>query len=429
MNPQLIMENSKWEEKPQGWSIHTIFLLGMTIFSIQAKLQDFFDNKLGKRFMLEDLKSQVRLMGEPNQNQEEEKINKELEDIKKTLVSFNKEIRDINKNILGELNIKKQVALLDVDCLCTIIKEKLTYSHESKKTIDLVNSTLKLNLSRENRKILSSIEEISKFLMEKEKFEGLNYLDKVYKGQIAEPINIYSIGYGKTAVLCVGRVIEKAINDYSKKLFDKKVITQKEFYEFLNNQYKNKIGFLKSKRFIDEEEFTDLTSFSFKRNKGGHPDLGEIDNEVAKSLIQQGIWIVFGLQKKIRETQSQLEIENDKARELLGEKVLQVQFKDEPLFQFRTYKIRKLRRINFFFLPPPHTHQLPHMQFMHSSQKHTIKSSSGFWQADFSGNHKAFQLLQCLIHQLFPDCSLQPNTFHKGLGCGIPFLSISKILS
>lgn len=57
-------------------------------------------------------------------------------------------------------------------------------------------------------------------------------------------------------------------------------------------------GFLKGK-FINEEEFFKLKSYAFDRDKGGHPNLGEIDNERARTLISQGIWLIIELQKKI----------------------------------------------------------------------------------------------------------------------------------
>ena len=61
-----------------------------------------------------------------------------------------------------------------------------------------------------------------------------------------------------------------------------------------------------------------LNSFSFKRNKGGHPNLGDIDNDKARTLIEQGIWLVTDLQKKIKEVKSEVEIEEEKARKMLG---------------------------------------------------------------------------------------------------------------
>ena len=291
----------------------------MTISSVNFRLDELFENKLEKRFMLEDLKSRVKLMGEPTEEKDNEKIIKDMKDIEKIILSFNEEIKDINENILKKLNIPKKIVLLNVENVSEIIKDKLGYVHKDATTIDLVNQKFKLELSHEIKKVRYSLEGINTFFRSREKFDGTKQIDKIYFKDINEAINIYSIGYGKTAVLCVGRAIEALINKFLDKLFEKNIIQKQDYDKKVNSDYNEKIGFLKGK-FISEEEFSELNSFSFKRNKGGHPNLGEIDDERARTFIQQGIWLVIDLQKKIEETKSDGEVEEEKTRELLGGK-------------------------------------------------------------------------------------------------------------
>lgn len=297
------------EKKIKGVGIYTLVLLGISISSIEARLAYFFDTTLGKKFMLEDLKSKLSL----GKEKDKEIISKEMNNIKKRLTSINDRIININENVLSPLNLEKKLSTLDINYLLKIIKERLSYVHKTDETINLIDKTFDLSLYKEIQKINSSLGELMNFLKEKEDFEGIKKIDENYRQDIRESTNIFSIGYGRTAVLCIGRTIEKIINNYLRKLLEKQKITQKEFDEFIGNKYNNKIGFLKSK-FIDEEEYSKLKAFSFDRDKGGHADLGEIDNERARTLIQQGIWLIVDLQNKIKEVKS----DEEKAREILG---------------------------------------------------------------------------------------------------------------
>lgn len=64
-------------------------------------------------------------------------------------------------------------------------------------------------------------------------------------------------------------------------------------------KYSKKIDFLAGNNFLGEEEYHKLKAFSFDRNRGGHPDLGDIDKKRAKTYLSTGIWIIIDLQKKI----------------------------------------------------------------------------------------------------------------------------------
>ena len=162
----------------------------------------------------------------------------------------------------------------------------------------LADENLKLKVSQELKKISDSISDIEEHMKDFEKFEGLNDINKKYKKSIIEARNIYSFGYGETAILCMGRAIESIINDCLRYLCRNGEISRTELKEKLKIKYVDKIGFLLSKRVISEEVFLKLKAFAFDRNKGGHPDLGHVSLSRARTLIQQGIWIIIDLQKK-----------------------------------------------------------------------------------------------------------------------------------
>jgi hypothetical protein len=325
---ELEMDNPK--DKFVGMSFYTSVMLGVLISQIQMKISNFFENKIGKRMMLEDLK--LNLLGTPEKEKDEGEIINEIKSIKSALNSINKEIGEINKDILDLIQIPKKISLLNVEAICKIIQEKLLYSHKTKDTIKLVEENFKIKLSQELDKVPISIKQLFDFLSNREKFDEVKNTGESNKS-IREAINIYSSGYGKTAVLCMGRTIEKVVNNYLKCLLDNQKITSEKYDELIYGKksnkgedrfeprYQNKIGFLKGGNFLNDEEFLDLRQFACKRNKGGHPDLGEIDNQRAKILIQQGIFLIIDLQNRIKSL--------DIAKEEISNGVLESKLKEK----------------------------------------------------------------------------------------------------
>ena len=287
------------EKEFLGMSIHTAALLGASLLSVNLRLIDFLENRLEKRIMLESLKEKISLKVGGSVVKKTSKINKSIERVKNQLESINQEIKDINENVLAEVGINKRLNLLDVSSVNQLVEERLKTCPQNNETVDLFNENTKMKILNSFSKVIDSINEIFEYLSSREDFGGLEKLQKSYAKNLKESIHIYSFGYSKTAVLCAGRTIEKVINDYIRKLFENNRISKEDFDEFINNEYSNKLGFLKDK-FINEEEFTKLKAFSFDRNKGGHPDLGEITQEKARSLISNAIWLIIDLQEKIK---------------------------------------------------------------------------------------------------------------------------------
>ncbi|MDP1729131.1 MAG: hypothetical protein Q8L27_02940 [archaeon] len=286
----------------KGFSSHTFILFGFALSSIQVRISNFLESNLEKHMMLHNLKEEIMGLSEQDtfkKNRDDRiKLNQERINIERQLSQVNKEIKDINKNVLKPMEVSYHLLLLEAKVISKLILARFSSYHSSKETIRLHNENLRLNILNEFKPLSDSIVKIIRQFKDRERFDGLDNLSKELRRNAKESINIFSIGYGKTGVLCIGRTIENEINNYLKILFKTKKITPEKFKEFKDNKYNNKIGFLKD-RFLNEEEFTKLKAFSFDRDKGGHPNLGEIDNSRAKTLIQQGIWLVIDLQKKI----------------------------------------------------------------------------------------------------------------------------------
>jgi hypothetical protein len=282
--------------KVKGLGSHAFILLGFTLSSVQIKISNFLENNLEKNVMLHSLKEE--LLEIDKDEKDSKRLILERSHVEERLISINEELKEINKSILTPLRIPFPFPLLKTKIISKMIIERFSHYQSNKDLIRLYNENLRLKIINQFKPLLDSLKKIIQHFSDKEKFEGIDETSKESKSYIREAINIYSIGYGKTAVLCLGRDIENEINNYLRGLKKRRKITPRQFKEFINNKYNNKLGFLKEK-FIDEEEFTKLKAFSFDRDKGGHPDLGEIDNNRARTLIQQGVWLIIDLQKKI----------------------------------------------------------------------------------------------------------------------------------
>ena len=301
---------------------------GRSLGMLEREIIFLLENLTEKQMIFESIleKIDLNLNENPEKGKEEKKI--EIDVWEKQIRVINLMIKKVNSIFLKTFGIKKEIIELDKNKILKLIQKRFGKFPDSEGSIFLANENLRMALIIEIKKSLDSIEEIHDYLSDKECFGGFDKLSKNYKKDILEAIHIYSIGYGKTAVLCVGRTIEDLINKFLIKLFEKEKISKDDYDKKINKKYNEKIGFLKGK-FLSEEEHTKLFALSFDRNKGGHPGLGEIDNLRARTLIQQGIWIIIDLQRKIDELKSEIEIEQDKARDLLGGKSLHSDFLKE----------------------------------------------------------------------------------------------------
>jgi len=308
-----------------GGGAHFATGFGRSLSLLEKEIISLLENLTEKQIIFESIIEKIDLNFDKNQERKQEKKKIKMDIWEKQIDSINLGIKKISSIFLKTFDIKKEIVELDKNKILKLIQKRFERSLDSEGSIFLANENLRMALIIELKKSLDSLEKIHDYLEDKEYFEGFDKLSKNYKKYVLESIHIYSIGYGKTAVLCVGRTIEDLINKFLTKLFEKGKISNEDYEKIINSKYNDKIGFLKGK-FLTEEEFIDLNSFSFKRNKGGHPNLGDIDNNRARTFIQQGIWLIIDLQKKVDEVKSETEVEQDKARKLLGGRSLHSSF-------------------------------------------------------------------------------------------------------
>lgn len=272
---------------------------------INDTVYSFWNDKFEKVLLINNIKENIWF-----EHIKDEKFRKSnfgssklrIPDVIKAIKQINDIIIDFNDTILSVEGIQQKIKTIDIKYIGKILKERASISLKlnDPKAFRLADENLRLRISRELKKVSNSISDIEKYMEDSERFSGLEYIDKRYKKSVVEARNVYSFGYGETATLCMGRAIESVINDYLRYLYKNKKISQTELKDKLKIRYVDRISFLLSKKLISEEEFLKMKVFTFDRNKGGHPGLGHIDLDRAKTLIQQGIWIVTDLQKKIR---------------------------------------------------------------------------------------------------------------------------------
>lgn len=283
----------------KGLGIHNIITLGILMESIELEIKSFLDSYIDKIVILKSLKEELLLTEIEQKVKRKENIKISIDSAKKRIQKINFLIKEFNE-ILSLLDLKNSLKELDETKICNIFENRLEKDFFEEDSIVLANEHLFLALSSEFKTVMDSIKELMDYFKRFQVFEGIENLEKLYYKQIKEAINIFSIGYGQTAVLCAGRILEGMINDYLKKLLEKKDISLENFNEFINNKYNNKLGFLKDKVFLSEEEFIKLKAFTFDRDKGGHPHLGDINQEKAKILISSAIWLIIDFQIKFK---------------------------------------------------------------------------------------------------------------------------------
>lgn len=289
----------------RGISLYKAILLGEMLRFIDDSVYSFWNDKFEKVLLINSIKENIWFEHIKDENFRKSNFGPSKLRIYNTINAIkqiNDMIIDFNDTVLSVEGIQQKIKTINIKYIGKIIKERASISLKlnDPKAFDLADENLRLKVYRELKKVSDSISDIEKYMEDSERFSGLEYINKRYKKSIIEAKNVYSFGYGETATLCMGRAIESAINDYLRYLYKNKKINQTELKGKLKIRYVDRIGFLLSKKFISEEEFLKMKAFAFDRNKGGHPDLGRIDLDRAKTLIQQGIWIVIDLQKKIK---------------------------------------------------------------------------------------------------------------------------------
>ncbi len=304
----------------EGFGAKFAVSLGRILSTIERDIILLYESFLQIEIINDSMLQNIDLLAGKDLIDEKEGGDKEERGIKKLneeMRNINLNIENLNKKLLEPWKFGKKILTLDESKILIFYKERFDKKWSNQEALKLANEKFRLEVFSEISKVLNSIKEFSDQFENLEKFSGYENLKMPSKEDTREAIHINSIGYGRTAVLCVGRAIEGLIEKSLLKLFEKNKISKEDYDRKIDLPYSDKIGFLKVK-FLTEEEFTDLKSFSFKRNKGGHSNLGDISNDEARTLIQQGILQITNLQKKIDEVKSEVEIEQEKAREMLG---------------------------------------------------------------------------------------------------------------
>jgi len=303
-----------------GFGAKFAVTLGAILTAIEGDIILLYESFLQSEIMRNSMLQHINLLAGKDlidEEKDETKKNLGTQKLGEELDKINLAIESINKSLLESWKFKRRILSLDKSRIINLYKKRFYQKWSNDESLKLANENFNLEITSEIKKSLSSIREFLEQFETSEIFAGYGDIRMPHKKDVQEAIHINSIGYGRTAILCIGRSIEDLINKYLLKLFEKSKISKEEYDRKVGLNYSNKIGFLKGK-FLTEEEFADLNSFSFKRNKGGHPNLGDIDNDKARTLLEQGIWLIIELQKKIETVEKGVNIEQDKSRELLG---------------------------------------------------------------------------------------------------------------
>ncbi len=281
--------------------------LGMILSTIEREIILLREGFLRMEIMRDSMNQNIDLLaGErfttKKDGDSEEVLNtKELTD---KIEEINLSIENLNEKLLEGWKLEKRVVPLNEPNIISLYKERFNKKWSSQESLNLANKNFQLGISFELNKSLNSIREFSEHFESLEYFPGYDGINMPHKKEIQEAIHINSIGYGRTAVLCVGRTIEDLVNKFLKRLYEENKISKEDYEKKIESKHIDKIGFLNGK-FLTDEEFTKLKAFSFDRNKGGHLNLGDISNERAKTFVQQGIWLVLDLQSKIKKIKHQ----------------------------------------------------------------------------------------------------------------------------
>ncbi|MCK5624832.1 DUF4145 domain-containing protein [Candidatus Pacearchaeota archaeon] len=254
-----------------------------------------------------------------NKSEEKERKDKFFNRNKEIIEEINKEINKFN------LKLKEKYKFLPLKSLEIINLEyikKIIYEHQGKDSTSRKYTLLQLNnclLDFENsiKNFLDSFE------IQLIPFKGrdvTDFLNEENGIMVKEAFDIYSIGYFGTAVFLMGKCLEKNITDFLKKNVNKNKIKY-PLNEIEKCTFHQKINILKNETFISESDYSKIMSIKWERNIAVHPSKKEeIEKLMADSsgTITLCINQIINFQKKIEEVKSEAEIQEEKARELLG---------------------------------------------------------------------------------------------------------------
>lgn len=287
------------------------------IFGLAMHLKRIEDLKLGLRTNFNGALL-VALYFE-NESEEKEKKDNFFNRNKEIIDEINEEIKRFN------LKLEKDYSFLPTKPLEIINLEKvkkIIYEHQGKDSNSREHTILKLTnclLDSENsiKNFLDSFEiQLMPFLGRKlpKEIGEENYR------LVKEAFDIYSLGYFETSVFLMGKCLEKCITEFLRKNIEKgKIINTLE--ELDNWSFDTKINRLRKEKLISDSDYSKIMSIKWDRNISGHPSEKEEIEKLRRDssgIITLCINKIIDFSKKLKEVKSKVEIEQDKARELLG---------------------------------------------------------------------------------------------------------------
>jgi hypothetical protein len=240
---------------------------------------------------------------------------------KEIIEKINGEIREFNSKLKDRYGFlpTKLIEEINLDKVKEII-----YGHKGKDSASRENTILKLNncLLDYEGAIKSFFDSFEIQLIP---FSGRKFSEDIGKENywfVKEAFDIYSIGYFGTAVLVMGKCLEKNITDLLEKNVNKSRI--KYSLEEINKwNFDTKINILKKERLVSDSDFSKIMSIKWDRNVAGHPSSMEEMEKLRRDssgTITLCLNQIVELQKKMKAVKSESEIEHEKSEEILGGK-------------------------------------------------------------------------------------------------------------
>ncbi|MDP3026702.1 MAG: DUF4145 domain-containing protein [Nanoarchaeota archaeon] len=255
------------------------------------------------------------------ENETEEKERKDVffNRNKELIENLNEEIKKFN------LELEKKYSFLPTKPLEIISLEKIKeiiYEHRGIDPNSREYTILKLN------NCLNGTENSIKNFFDSFEIQLMPFLGRKLPKDIGEEnyklvkeaFDIYSLGYFETSVFIMGKCLEKCVTEFIKKNIEKGKIknTLKELDKW---NFDTKINILKKEKLISDTDYSKIMSIKWDRNTSGHPSKKDEIEKLRRDsngVIILCINKIVDFSKRLEDVKSDVEIEQDKTREILG---------------------------------------------------------------------------------------------------------------
>ena len=116
---------------------------------------------------------------------------------------------------------------------------------------------------------IQSREVLSRIILVRDYFVKNVTIPNKYSGSVNEVVDLYLIGYRKTALMCLGRIFEEIFTKYLLRLKRQHVI-KKTIQDIECMKFENKISYLYSIKKISHKDWTIFSKLVWDRNVGAH---------------------------------------------------------------------------------------------------------------------------------------------------------------